>query len=226
MNDTVEIGEYKGFRYMIRKIGWRTKLSKDDPYDEWWHTAYVEIPDKLYEDPEESIVCHGGVTYMESYWPAPYTGEDNSPLEGHTIIGWDYNHYMDNGVPLDVVKQDVLDVIDRIQKDQVNPWQRVKLTGHILCFKENDPACEVALAERNLYVKEYQYFMGLWLNLGNGPDAKEIGKITEGDGIMVTSEDKVLIIRHYADTIPCSTCDCRDLCRDHPQNPCLKDDED
>ena len=202
----VETGEYNGFRYMIRIIGWRTKLLGDDSYSTWWHTAYVEIPDDLYNDPEEEIMCHGGVTYMESFWPAPYTGEDNSSLKRHTIIGWDYNHYLDHGVPLDVVKQDVLDVIDRIRKDQSNPWQKVKFTGDILCFKENDSACKVALAEKNLYVEECEYAyvnsMGHWLNLGNGPDAKEVGKISEGDGIMITSENKVLIIRHYADTMP------------------------
>lgn len=90
----IKNGEYKGFKYLVRNIGFKDKLDTFHPIGLYqdWYCGYVEIPKghDLYEIdfldlPNEYNFVHGGLSYSGFLM-----GDDR------WFIGFDCNHAYDN----------------------------------------------------------------------------------------------------------------------------------
>ncbi len=113
----LDTGTLDGYRYAIISLG-------SHP------CAYVEIPEgHPYRQacPENSIRCHGGITYSRAYAPPALGLKEKKSF----WLGWDYAHFGDYMVlpgyishgkrySLEEIQQDVRDVIAQLRASESN----------------------------------------------------------------------------------------------------------
>ena len=94
-------GRYHSIRYYICWNGFN------------W-TAYIDLSGTRFIG-SKNIVCHGGVTYAEKFYPFE---QGDSFSKDRWIVGWDYAHNddMTREWSVDQIRREIFQVIERLEK--------------------------------------------------------------------------------------------------------------